>query len=266
MRSWGLQKPPAGSTIDWGHPLAQGLIVCSLFNERGGTPKDLFSGQTWVPQPFNTAPWRPLGYHSGSSASTGNGALAVYARRPAAVGSVLWRGVFLGAGVSNSVVFGSDSINSPFVAGLSIFRTCDTSQNNIDFNINRDGTGTDLDVAANLSSRYFMPAQFVGTSRTGDQRLYDGPHLIGSGTQAYTAFSYPAATFLQNGSLQVVASRYTNAVTIQGCIWDRVLRPEEVAWLAVEPYAFIAPPGPKVIYFDLGGVTPSTWKPKVLTF
>lgn len=30
------QKPPAGSMIDWGHPLAQGLIGCYLMNEGGG--------------------------------------------------------------------------------------------------------------------------------------------------------------------------------------------------------------------------------------
>ena len=31
------QKPRVGSRIDWGHPLAQGLVGCWLFNEGGGS-------------------------------------------------------------------------------------------------------------------------------------------------------------------------------------------------------------------------------------
>lgn len=33
---WGMQKPVPGSQIDWGHPLARGLVGCWLFNEGAG--------------------------------------------------------------------------------------------------------------------------------------------------------------------------------------------------------------------------------------
>jgi len=40
--SWGTQKPPVGSVVNWGHPLAQGLVGCWLFNEgAGGYAKNL---------------------------------------------------------------------------------------------------------------------------------------------------------------------------------------------------------------------------------
>ncbi len=35
MSRW-IQKPPLGTPINWGHPLAQGLVGCWLMNEGGG--------------------------------------------------------------------------------------------------------------------------------------------------------------------------------------------------------------------------------------
>src|SRR3990167_7263966 len=35
-RSYGKVKPVVGSQINWGHPLAKGLVGCWLMNERGG--------------------------------------------------------------------------------------------------------------------------------------------------------------------------------------------------------------------------------------
>jgi len=37
-------KPPVGSQIDWGHPLAKGLVGCWLFNEEGGKIIEDISG------------------------------------------------------------------------------------------------------------------------------------------------------------------------------------------------------------------------------
>ena len=36
------------------------------------------------------------------------------------------------------------------------------------------------------------------------------------------------------------------------CVWNRALTVPELQWLQVEPYAFITPPGPPILYFDLG--------------
>jgi hypothetical protein len=40
-RHYSIDKPPTGVQIDWGHPLAQGIQMCVLFNELGGAPLDL---------------------------------------------------------------------------------------------------------------------------------------------------------------------------------------------------------------------------------
>lgn len=54
LGSWGSVKPPPGTTINYGHPIAQGLSLCFLFNEGSGVPSDLVSGHqlttvpTWV--------------------------------------------------------------------------------------------------------------------------------------------------------------------------------------------------------------------------
>lgn len=36
-KGWGYTKPPLGSQINWGHPLANGMLGCWLFNEGGGS-------------------------------------------------------------------------------------------------------------------------------------------------------------------------------------------------------------------------------------
>jgi hypothetical protein len=46
VKSVWTTKPPAGTPIDWGHPLTQGLVVCVPFNEgRGSRAMDLASGR-----------------------------------------------------------------------------------------------------------------------------------------------------------------------------------------------------------------------------
>jgi len=39
--SWGRQKPPVGSVVNKGHPLAVGLSPCYLLNENAGTPSSV---------------------------------------------------------------------------------------------------------------------------------------------------------------------------------------------------------------------------------
>src|SRR2546430_2775798 len=64
-KRWAM-KPPLGAQINWGHPLAQGLVGCWLFNEAGGgIVKDAlcrldgtFAGTakpSWVDGPFGKA-------------------------------------------------------------------------------------------------------------------------------------------------------------------------------------------------------------------
>jgi hypothetical protein len=59
-----------------------------------------------------------------------------------------------------------------------------------------------------------------------------------------------------NPKLRVAAAR-TDTYDFPGTVewvylYDRALIDGELQWLSVEPYAFVAPPGPKVLYFGFG--------------
>lgn len=61
QRGFGRQKPPAGSRVDGGHPLARNLGGAWLFNEYGGTAINDVLGKnkgTYTPASF-TAGWSP---------------------------------------------------------------------------------------------------------------------------------------------------------------------------------------------------------------
>lgn len=71
MRLAPLQKPPLGSQVNWGHPLARGLVGCWLMNEGSGVWVQDYSGNgnhgtciNMSPQ-SNTSGWNP-GPHGGA--------------------------------------------------------------------------------------------------------------------------------------------------------------------------------------------------------
>ena len=59
--SWGSVKPPAGSQVDWGHPISRSLIGCWLFNECGGLRVKDISGNKadGTLTSFTVNPWEP---------------------------------------------------------------------------------------------------------------------------------------------------------------------------------------------------------------
>ncbi len=94
---------------------------------------------------------------------------------------------------------------------------------------------------------------------------YDGANqrvfLNGVQQGATTAQSWGAITSTNTGWW--VGGRHSAGTTsFAGTMyhtawWNRCLRVEEVEQLAAEPYAFITPPGPKILYFDISTSTTS---------
>src|SRR4051812_10928680 len=56
-RSWGRQKPPIGTPINLGHPLAAKLWDCLPLNECGGIPRDPIAPAANVPVFTGTPTW-----------------------------------------------------------------------------------------------------------------------------------------------------------------------------------------------------------------
>jgi len=106
-----------------------------------------------------------------------------------------------------------------------------------------------------LSSRYLTPLQFA-LVMDGDNGLavgYDGAKRVqvtGPSSGLVTTMTYTNPMLLMGGALAGDGLSATgNCVNVLGAIWNRSLQPSELAWLDVEPYTFINPPAPKILYF-----------------
>ena len=54
------EKPPPGAQIDWGHPLARGLVGCWLFHEGAGSSLANLCGDYGRATPTGGIAWRGL--------------------------------------------------------------------------------------------------------------------------------------------------------------------------------------------------------------
>lgn len=260
-RSWGQVKPPPGAQIDWGHPLAQGLTFCALFNERSGRPIDLVRGG--MSAYTGTPPgWvRPGAYESDGIGGNYTKILTdknLASTARATVRAKFWPISFGSGGDISTLVQKGDGSRE-----LAIW--FDASAN--------------WQYCALGGSTGSLGAQNVGVSISATVPLfYDmvfafGHHTDGDGGAAYkngvvvmplrviAAANWGTAGAGTGLTLARGDVNHSTIVYDQIQIWNRYLRPEEAAWLAAEPYAFVIPPGPEILYFDLGvavGPTPIT--------
>lgn len=224
--AWGGTPPALGARVAWGHPLARGLYECVLFQEGTGLPRNVGLGApnagTASPGAWAPAPRWGLGQVIGSGAATISLADSVnYAAGDFTlrwiVRPVSWSGGFADPFSKGNELrlFLSDSGGLMLTAGGTDGAMV--------------GVGLGLDVV-----------QDVVVTRAGSAVTYyvDG-EVRGTDTVAGTT---PTATALvANGD----GARGTGNPTY-AChgwlIWTRALLPAEVAWLTVEPWAFVAAP------------------------
>lgn len=262
-RSWGQVKPPPGAQIDWGHPLAQGLVFCALLNEQGGAPRDLLTG---------------LGGAVANGASFGRFADAGIVFASVSSQSAAWTGITgpvtraptAGLTVAGSMVTGPGNYGA---ASRALISTCNAnkgyclfldSNNNPRFVVNDNiGSGASSQAIGSIA----VP-QFFSLRMSASYDRSTGTHLYYRGTQQATNSGNTSVTFVAPGQVPTIGNTGTGDTLAPigfldggvgyAYIWHRSLTASEHAWLAAEPYAFIAPPGPKILYFGFGA-TASTF-------
>lgn len=257
-RAWGSVKPPPGSTINGGHDLAQGMVGCWLFNDLGaGLVPNLVMSPDRLTLSGNAAPTTD-GLRSPATGSASGALLTTPSRllQPAKNLTVLWRGLILGAAtnVGNNpplIAMAYDNAGgSPFIS-YGIHRTADTNSMFAAWN---NGGFLSASYAAALASRLMTPVQFVLTINGDDAKvtLYDGAKIAATSATAST-ISYSATAMLTVSRHVTDGTAMCNTVTHEAVVWNRALTAAEVALLAIEPYGFITPPGPKILYFSVAG-------------
>lgn len=233
-RRW-QTKPPIGSQIDSGHPLAQGLTGCWLFNEAGGSVlRDLagkcngaITGATWR---YST-PGGVLSFDGSDDVVT-----LTVPPQTFTEGQVSLCMVVNPNSQSNAYMTNGTSNDSNKLAMLFGFQA---GAFNI-FNNEAYPTGVAADT------------QIAGDVGAWQQIVYasDGARVFGykSGSKMIDV----AANLNVNGGNLVtfciggaaVASAPFGGLVSGFSVYNRALSPSEVRWLYEEPHAFVQPPVP----------------------
>lgn len=248
-------KPPPGSQINRGHPLAQGLMGCFLLNEQGPLlARNLYSNRTYGPNAAFT--WESkiqVGYAQVTNAVTEgiNDALESFLQFPQRV-SILWRGSFNGTPDTNSSIAGALHNNTDSNPYLCYTIWCNSS-NNIAFGLNngsfqQNGGRAITTFTDGLVHNFGLAINTSATGAVNDQSLYSDNAYKECGGAVSGTIGYSANPRLVIGEASV-AGRTSRLNSECFYIWDRQLRPSDFSWLWYEPYCMIQPPGPRVSYF-----------------
>jgi hypothetical protein len=240
-RNYGSFKPPIDAALDWGHPLARGLVSAFLCNG-GAPPRDLVTGTQLIPG-TSSARGNEGGFYSGTGGGTNGAGAVAPSQLQLTTHTFLWRGRHYGGENITLPYFGLlfDNANSSPFFSAGIGPDSNVSADNVCVFFNNGSTFVDLSINVSLSTRYNKPLQFVGCYKPGFQALYDNGVLVGSGTDASVTTYGATAPFCMVGNIYS-NNQWTNAEAHLGLMWNRILTAAEVAWLQVEPYAMFVPP------------------------
>lgn len=250
-KNWTL-KPPIGSTINWGHPLAEGIKAVFLFNEIGSPPRNLVTNKVYS---YMGSPTWETKYHGWTLVSDANlegvrDTLEPSLKLTKKV-SALWRGSFNGTPTANAAIFGAtyDNANgSPFLS----YAMYSNASSLLTYGTNNGGfqntAGPAISTYAdNRVHNFLLAIQNDASGAANNSNLFvDNANLAINGSQAGD-ITYSSTAQLEWGEPFGTGISRTN--TECSYIWNRKLTASESAWLWAEPYALIQPPNPVIRYF-----------------
>lgn len=238
---YGNRKPPQGAQVDRGHPLAPSAAFA--FNEQAGaTATDSITGT--VLRTAGGANFRGDGL---GCTSTGQGAEVLI---PPAL--QFPTGITLACRVrpvttpDASTTFWSITANNTnsapfFVAGLILGGTSAYTLFNA-----AAGMTTGVTATANV------PVSFAGTVSASRAEAYINGISKASGSGQIT-LTYNATSLLAAGNYTGI-NRKPASIIEYGYLYNRVLKPDQIAWLHAEPYAMFFKPKRKTYFVSTGGL------------
>ena len=255
-RRWGQTPPGPFASIDWGHPLAQQL--------------ELFHAHPWMNRPL-TLPADSSVSATGTPGFDAQGTLLTSGKAVAYADSDRWDQMHLGAGYTVAGIYVSRSTASDEthiltrdsgagVTGASgSARRFQLRLNNstgatfIAFNDSTNASAAATSVNRD-GKRHLLAGRVNWSSGTNNIAIAVDGRVVASGNLAAT-HSASVAGNVVTGAASGGGGTGVNCAVLAVYAWSRPLAAEELAWLYVEPYAFLTPPAPRVSYFAFGTVT-----------
>lgn len=244
-----LNKPPVGSSIMQGHPLASDLLACFLINELGGPIVDLVSGNSLA---FTGSGARANSRVGHSLDTTGNdsGAKATAWQNlrniPEKI-TLLWRGTIGAAPSAFSFLGGVTNSNadaSPFHCYSLLINSAATG-----YQLHWNSGGVSATLAAASGTAFGgEERQVVGVLKgnSGACGLFEAiespRHVTLNSSAANFGANFGATAQVGIGSAIASLSRNLKGICRHFYIWKRILNLAEMEELWINPYSFIATP------------------------
>lgn len=247
---WGRKKPPASAQINWSHPLSRGLSFYFPLTEGGGQPRNLVR-----PTPTNGAQgvvnWGADGLYLPSSGATANPPFTWAAagwNTPAE--PITWFVECMALGTQASYAAPlckthNNNTGSPFI-DYAINYNATSGKTAVATQCN--GTYTEVDFTAVASGRR---VQIAGTYNNVNVVAYvNGISVASASGSGPIGYDTSATGDLILGDQQGTGShnRFIGVI-YQAALWHRALTPDELQWLAAEPYIMLQPQAPAQRYW-----------------
>lgn len=251
-----IKKPSTGVQVNFGHPLASGLVGCFPLNEAGGVKvtnivSNYQYGFTGTPTWQNSQ--GGIGLNTASNSTYVFGTAEPLLRQTTAV-SVLWRGYLVGTSAANTEYAGvlyNSAVTSPFV-GYDV--RADGSQLIAgawnDGSFHSDAGSTAISAFSTYNEHNFV---FTLDTANNTQLIYsDNAKVEGSGSFGAGSITYDTtAPFVIGYS----GGNNSQAVNLAVYVWNRQISKDQISWLYQEPYAFFTPQSPKLRSFGFRTAT-----------
>ena len=243
--SWGYTKPPVGAVLNSGHPLAKGLVGNWLFNEPGG----FISHNLASPSGYLTltgGAFSGIGNFNGPALNLVS-ASSEYAEYAGTVASA----TPLSIAAWFNTTAAADIVSITNSGQTNYFRLLVK----LDKGVNHLQTAYTDGVTSNGNNGLLSPTYTLGTWALGVAVFTDAQHstvyLLPNQIQVSSSGVAAIPTglaFTEIGRFGTSGGNYLNGAIDSVCIWNRALTPDEVSWLYREPFAMLAPPGPRRAY------------------
>lgn len=267
-------KPQFGASVNWAHPLAQGLVLCYIFNERGTFVANQSAGSnphnlaisTWDTPPGGDcqlvgATWADsLGGLGILCPPSGGGGMA-----PMGIGNTI------GANTDFTILHIQTITNTGFDWFLLNFDNIGNS-NNVGFALTATNTVALVSGAGGARNIQLQtvgtlavdgkPHTLIATRKVGSALniWVDGANTNGADGTFFTTVGFKWVNEFANSSGPV-------GTVIADYIWDRCISAEEVALLNTDPYLFFAPISPMLkLWFPFIATPLSATAADTLTF
>ena len=250
--SWGTQKPPEGSQVNRGHPLARGLDAYWLMNEGGGRVlRDIAGNYTGTGRSTSARGVGRYGRHTKFSNAPNDNYDTTYTKALNDFTVLAW---FYG---DSTCVATARILDKVYTTGFWLGRN-NTSTSNL-WTAGCLQSSLPYGTQVTLSDNQW---HMFGQSRSGTQQtvIGDGQNLA-TATVGSTALS-PASLSI-GGVISGGGTPLTGAIS-QVIVWSRALVASEYLSLYNNPYAMIAPPAATKFYSYAAAVATGNRRRRIL--